>query len=331
MNQKEGAKKANAVFEGGGVKGTGLIGALKATENLGYEFEHLAGTSAGAIVACMIAAGYKADEMNELLMDLDYLQFKDEGALSKIPVAGPALSILIEKGIYKGDFFEKWLRLVLLKKGVSKFRDLAMEEHINNPRYKYRLQVVASDITRGKMLVLPQDISYYGINPDELDVARAVRMSMSIPYFFMPAVVRKNRTKSYLVDGGILSNFPVWLFDEDKLHSSLPTFGYKLVDPNENKPHKIFGPVTLFAAMFSTMMEAHDARYIQDHNFLRTIPIPTLGIQTTDFGITKEQKRALFKSGFSAAKKFFEEWDFTDYKKRQELEVGRREKLLLKK
>ena len=80
------------------------------------------------------------------------------------------------------------------------------------------------------------------------------------------------------------------------------------------------------------MMEAHDARYIKDANFLRTIPIPTMGINTSDFDITLKQKRALYRSGVSAAKKFFRKWNFNDYKKRvrKHKDRGRREMLLSK-
>ena len=53
--------KIDAVFEGGGVKGIGLVGAVAVTEEKGYQFENLAGTSAGAIVAALIAAGYKSE------------------------------------------------------------------------------------------------------------------------------------------------------------------------------------------------------------------------------------------------------------------------------
>jgi len=52
MNQK-----IHAVFEGGGVKGTGLVGAVDVTLQQGYEFANVAGTSAGAIVAAFVAAG----------------------------------------------------------------------------------------------------------------------------------------------------------------------------------------------------------------------------------------------------------------------------------
>lgn len=76
--------KTDAVFEGGGVKGIGLVGAVSIIESAGYEFENLAGTSAGAIVASLLAVDYKADEIKSELERLDYNKFKDEGLLDKL-------------------------------------------------------------------------------------------------------------------------------------------------------------------------------------------------------------------------------------------------------
>jgi NTE family protein len=167
------------------------------------------------------------------------------------------------------------------------------------------------------MLALPQDISDYGIRPEDLNVALAVRMSMSIPFFFEPISLKNLRTNqvSYIVDGGVLSNFPVWLFDTEGEEPEWPTFGFKLVEPEESTPHIVRGPISLLTALFSTMMEAHDARYIKDENFVRTIPIPTMGVKTTEFNISPERSDALYQSGRQAAEKFFETWDFLHYVK----------------
>jgi NTE family protein len=62
------------------------------------------------------------------------------------------------------------------------------------------------------------------------------------------------------------------------------------------------------------MMEAHDARYNESKNFVRTIPIPTVGVQTTDFNLSREKKDALYESGRKAAQEFLEKWDFAKYK-----------------
>jgi NTE family protein len=308
--------KIDAVFEGGGVKGIGLIGAVAVTEEKGYQFENLAGTSAGAIVAALIAAGYKSDTLKQVIENLDYNQFKDKGLIDKIPVIGFALSLGFEKGIYEGEFFENWLRDLLARapnKPINTFRDLRTE--YNDQKYQYKLQVIATDVSRGRMLVLPRDIEEYGINPDDLDVAKAVRMSMSIPFFFEPVILKdKNNRDCYIVDGGVLSNYPVWLFDDKSADPPWPTIGYKLVEPESDKPNNINGPITLFAALFTTMMDAHDARYIEDADFVRTVPIPTLGVRTTDFDLSRKKSDNLYESGRNAAEEFFKYWDFNKYK-----------------
>ena len=89
-------RKVDAVFEGGGVKGIGLVGAMTVTEEEGYHFENVAGTSAGAIVASLVAAGYTASEMKAILDSLDYTRFKDPGTMERIPLIGPILSRISE-------------------------------------------------------------------------------------------------------------------------------------------------------------------------------------------------------------------------------------------
>lgn len=310
------AAKMDAVFEGGGVKGIGLVGALSVAASLGFQYMNVAGTSAGALLASLVAAGYTAAEIKDLMHQLDYTQFKDKTPESSIPVIGPFVSLFIRKGIYAGDHLETLVRELLAKKNIKTFSDLIIPEYKNEPRYRYKLQVVASDISRGRLLILPRDAQVYGIDPDTLDVAQAVRMSMSIPYFFKPVTLGNLQgSVNYIVDGAILSNYPVSIFDDGSPNPPWPTLGFKLVDPNEEKPHLIRGPLSLLGALFSTMMEAHDARYIADKDFVRTIPIPTLGVQTTEFDLSAARRDMLYQSGVAAAQDFFNRWDFEKYKK----------------
>ena len=76
------------VCEGGGVKGIGLAGAYSALEQAGYEPQNVAGTSAGAITAALIAAGYSADELREIVFELDFRQFEDRGWEDRVPLVG---------------------------------------------------------------------------------------------------------------------------------------------------------------------------------------------------------------------------------------------------
>lgn len=323
--------KADGVFEGGGVKGIGFAGALAAAEAHGVVWQNLAGTSAGAIVAALVAAGYTGADIHGILATLDYRRFKDPGVVDRIPLAGPVISLIAEKGIYEGGFFHDWLRDLLAAKGVRTFGDLIVPGE-NEDRYRFKLNIIASDISLGKLLVLPGDIRDYGGRPEDLNVADAVRMSMSIPFFYEPVILKNVKTghASYIVDGGLLSNYPVWIFDTEGAAPPWPTIGFKLVEPGSGQPANVRGPVSLLTALFSTMMEAHDARYIADHDFVRTVAIPTLGVRTTEFDITKEKSEALYESGRKAAEAFFGTWDFDRYvrKYRSGREVPPRGELL---
>ena len=320
-------KNVDLVFEGGGVKGIGLAGALATLEERGYEPQNVAGTSAGAITAALLAAGYSAAELREIIIELDYRQFQDKSWEDKVPLIERSLSLLLDLGLYEGERFLEWIRERLEAKGVRTFADLVHPAFADDPKFRSRLQVIASDVTMHELLVLPRDAAKLGIEPDDLDVALAVRMSMSIPVFFEPARFENPKTgqSHVIVDGGMLSNFPVWLFDCEDGVPDWPTFGMLLVEPKPSVPigarlpeakmsgHGPRAVVEYVKALAQTMMEAHDRLYVEQSSYARTIPIPTLGVGTTEFGLSPERALALFDSGRWAAEKFLDTWDFDAY------------------
>src|ERR1051326_340730 len=276
------------VMEGGGVKGIALVGALSVLKEWGFQPQNLAGTSAGAIVATLYAAGYSHEELYELLKQQDFRDFLDGTWLSHIPLVGPVASIVFEKGIHKGDAFLNWMRGLLAKKGVRTFRDLVHPSYADQPRYRYRVQMIAADLLGRRMLVLPGDAPKLGIaNPDDLEVALAVRMSMSLAFFFKPVIAynTQDKTSGFVTDGGMLSDFPIWLFDSAGL-PEWPTFGLKLVDETPHPQPAGWLPEVQFArlsivdylkALLATLMEAHDRYYLETDSYVRTVTIPTLG------------------------------------------------------
>ncbi len=307
-------KYVDLVFEGGGVKGIALVGAFSVLQERGYEPQNMAGASAGAIVAALIAAGYGAGELKEIIAELDYDRFKDEALEDRFPM-GKTLSILKDLGIYEGKAFEEWMRGLLETRGVRTFGDLVRREDVDL-KYRYKLQVIASDVTERRLLVLPRDAPKLGIeDPDDIDVAQAVRMSMSIPIFFEPVRFTNRLTdeEHLIVDGGMLSNFPVWLFDAEE--PQWPTIGMKLVQSPETPiGEELAEPVPragvkqvigYLRSLVDTMMAAHDRLYVEQHDFdRRTIGIDTLGVGTTEFDLSPERALALYESGRTAAKEF---------------------------
>lgn len=291
----------NAVFEGGGVKGIALAGAISAAQDHDVQFQQMAGTSSGSIVASCLAAGYTGEELKKIIIQTPFQSFLKRSWIYNTKVIGPAIRLMLKKGLYSGEALEHWIYTILADKKIRTFGDLPSG----------KLRIIASDISQGKLLVLPDDIEQYGINPAKFSIAKAVRMSCSIPYFFDPVIIRKT---NYIVDGGLLSNFPLWLFDKQNTKVNFfPTIGFQLVGKNDKAKHSITDPISMFQALFSTMMGAHDERYIEKHNLFRTVKIPTLGVGTTEFDITVEKSMELFQAGYAAADLYFKNWSKVAY------------------
>ncbi|MBU3144327.1 patatin-like phospholipase family protein [Clostridium sp. CF012] len=321
MDINKNKKYADAVFEGGGVKGIGLVGALKTFENNGYEWKNISGTSAGSIVASLLAVGYCTEDIKKLMLQLDYKKIADKNNFN-IPILSNTFNLLFKKGIYKGDYLKNWLDEILSKKINHEngkkvtFGDLIIPEEkgilLNNNKYKrkYKLHIIATDISNGKMLILPEDIADYGINPDELQVSLAVRMSISIPYFFQPINLHDvNSNKKFLiVDGGVLSNYPVWIFDVNGI-PRWPTIGFKLGGNKDLREHKITNILNFTSSIIETMLEAQDDIHIREMDYLRTVKINTLDIKTTDFNISNKKIMDLYDSGEFCAKEFLKDWE----------------------
>ena len=330
-------KLVDLVLEGGGVKGIGLAGAYEALAGHGFEPANVAGTSAGAIAAALIAAGYTPAELRKEILGLDYHQFEDKGWEDKLPLIDKTASILLDLGIYEGTRFRDWIAEKLEAKKVRTFGDLVRDRDEEDLRYRYKLHVIVSDVTERALLVLPRDAHKLGLDPDELSVADAIRMSMSIPIFFEPVRHQNPKTgqEHVLVDGGMLSNFPVWLFDSGKgVPPDWPTFGLLLVEPKlrEHLGKRIDPPkrdrgvsalIDYLKSLAQTMMAAHDRLYLEQADFARTIPIPTLGVGTTEFDLSPERAEALYLSGVKAAEEFLATWEWDAYV--AEFRSGRRE------
>ena len=296
---------ADLVCKGGGVKGIALVGALLYFEECGYIWKKVAGTSVGAIVASLVAVGYTAKEIYDIMLKIDYHKFADKNTLQSIPLIRPPTSLFYSKGIHAGDYVERFLSEKFEQKGKKYFKDI-----YENGESK--LKVIASDVTRHKLIVLPDDLVDYNINPMKFEIAKAVRMSLSIPFFFEPVILNKKGNPSYIVDGGLLSNFPIWIFDVSD-RPRWPTFGLNLYNNVQNSNSNPHGLISYLMDVIETSLSTSEEIYFKDCDCVRIVNIPTLGISTINFDITKEEMTSLFNSGYNSAKSFLETWDFNSY------------------
>jgi NTE family protein len=272
-----------AVFEGGGVRGAAFAGAIAALEEGGITFKAVAGASAGAIVASLIAAGYDAKELRALLVNTDFTEFKD--AISIIPL-WKSIRVWDKLGFHRGKRFERWIEETISLKltgnlnGSPRFRDLPKQ-----------LKVIATDIVHEDVEIFDRD------STPQMRVADAVRMSMSIPFFFCPVQFGSG----LVVDGGVSSNFPAWAFEKERKGDSLPILGLRL-QPS-NKPRQEVNNLWQFTrAVLSTMMKTNLSLQINHLEGLRVILLPTLDIGTTEFDISKEKKEELYTEGYETTR-----------------------------
>jgi NTE family protein len=318
--------QADLVLGGGGVKGIGLVGALVALTAAGYRFNRISGTSAGAIVGSLAAAGLTGERLRQGVLSLDYAKFKDPAPLESIPLAGKAVALVEGDGMYQGDYAHEWIRSQLAALGVHTFADLKINDRSLPPERRYKLVVTASDVTLGQLVRFPWDYeSVYGLDPDEMAVADAVRASMSVPFIFRPVTHTNATTKlnSTLVDGGLLSNFPIDSLDRtDGRQPRWPTFGVALLPNLPAGDDKVVpllglplpGGLRLLEDVIATTLVGQDqAQLNQPWVSARTIRVDSTQVGVLDFGITDAQTQALYQHGYDAASTFLSTWDWPAY------------------
>ncbi|MEI6251956.1 MAG: patatin-like phospholipase family protein [Mycobacteriaceae bacterium] len=328
------AKPLDLVLAGGGVKGIGLVGAVVRLMEAGYRANRIAGTSAGSIVGSIVAAAAKTDtvgpqEIRDLVLSLDYGKFLDPGPIERVPLLGPAWAILQGNGVYKGDYVHDFVAAQLKSLGVETFGDLRLRDDQVPEDRRYRLVVTATDVTRGQLVRLPWDYrSVYGMDPDEQPVADAVRASMSIPFLFRPVhLTSAAGLESTLLDGGLLSNYPIDSLDRlDGKPPRWPTLGVTVLPnlPAGNDkvvpglaPLRVFGGPHLLEDVITTVLVGRDQAYLnQPWVSSRTIRVDSGDVGVLDFGITGRQIDALYLKGYDAATKFLTGWDETAYRRR---------------
>lgn len=318
------------------MKGIAFAGAIAAAEqDAGVkEWVNLAGTSAGSIVSALLVAGYDAAGLQKILAEAKYPRFADTG-FGGMWLGGLFNAIVRRRGMAPGRYFKEWMSEQLaasplarelgkteLTFGDVKRRDLPPRSElpdISDEKYEratYRLHVITSDVTGGRLAILPDDLPNYqdkagkSFDKDTFPLVEAVRMSMSYPFLFDPVPLYQGGKPYYMVDGGLLSNFPIWLFDSP--NPKRPTWGFRLhsgASTTEGLPYrKIPRPlwsVPLLKAMFSAATEAWDRVQLEQAVSARTVSIPTHSISTTNFGLTRTDADNLYTWGQTAAHAFF--------------------------
>ena len=308
------------------MKGIAYVGALEVLDREGIlnDIERVAGTSAGAMVAVMVALRYSAEEVLQVLGTLNFKDFKD----SSKGILRDTIRLLKNYGWYKGDYFRDLMAKLIEKKTGN--GEMTFEQLDATGQYR-DLYLVGADLTTG----LSKVFSVHNQETKTMKVADAARISMSIPLFF--AAVRGGKDNKHLfVDGGLLDNYTVKTFDRqayladlnnarrteyyEKINEKLrmqrstsrneyvynkETLGFRLdakedIDmylTHEENFKEIKGFFDYTKALVTTLIDFQTNVHLHSDDWQRTVYIDTLGVRAIDFDIPQEKKDALVESG----------------------------------
>lgn len=308
----------NLVFEGAGIRGIAYAGVLEQLETNGVltHIQKVGGTSAGAITALLVCLGYNANEVKNIVSATKFQQFND----GQFMFVGGLLRMRKQYGWYRGKKFTSWIESFLLQKTGS--ADITFRQ-LKQQGFK-ELFITGTCINKQKLIVFSAE-SY-----PQMKVKDALRISMSIPLYFKAVFMdslgkvyakpQKHRQLDVMVDGGILANFPIQLFDSIQNLNSVPTripnpttLGCRIDSDEQIKSDNLYhelAPIEVkhvsdyISAFYSIMLETMNRTSLTNEDWNRTISISSKGIGPRIKKLSSQQKSHLYQSGLEATKRY---------------------------
>jgi len=273
VNPANEKQRINLILAGGGVRLGAFVGALDAFKKMNVEVVGIAGASGGSVVASYFAAGWDIEKLYRLVMDTNFLQFKDF-SLS---------AILFQNGVCSGNRFDKWMDRNMA--GLT-FKDLDRD-----------LFVVATD------LIGQEPVFFSRQTTPEFLVSRAVRYSISFPGMW--SAHRWNG--KILVDGNLIPWIPKMIDAMQAEHRLERTVTLRLMTESTlagaRKQH--LWPWEFFSLLVGTMGAAMENQRVPGWLWQDTILIKTGNIQPLQFGLTNADKERLIQYGYDQVSRYF--------------------------
>jgi NTE family protein len=294
------------VFEGGGVKGVAYGGVFEVLEQarITPQIKAVAGTSAGAITATMMSLNYTAEEFVEIMMKLNFEKLEDGSDLE-----GP-IRLIEHYGWFKGNYFLHLMESYVEEKtrvngkpgdGRATFRDLV--EKYAGLNFK-RLFIFGTNLSQQAV----QKFSYE--TTPNMAVADAVRISMSIPFFFEARYYEQNGENDIYCDGGVLNNYPIDTFDqqsagvEESGNTMLyrtpnqATLGFHFDNPGQQPSPPINNLRRFTGGVIDAILDIQDILLkTNPGDEQRSVFINDLGVKFTDFQLSDQVKWELIAQG----------------------------------
>ena len=240
------------------------------------------GVSAGSLVAMCICIGFTLEELEEISVRFDFTNVKE---YDSVP------GWILHFGLDTGERLMKLIQACLHVKGLPS--TFTFEEC--RAQFGKSLRIVATDLNEAKPVTFsPKDTPNYTL-------CDAVRASMSYPYYFQPHVCPV--TNHYLVDGGVISNYPLFVVPEEEHTSTLSILIRTSVEKKENLMEESMETLIprplqmMFIEKTNIEAKFYDARCIQ---------IRLGSINTLEFSFEEETKNFIINKGKEAVSQYFQ-------------------------
>lgn len=309
----------NLVFEGAGIRGIAYGGAIQELERQDKlkDVQRFGGTSAGAITAVLLSFGYSGHEIDSIISSTRFQRFNDGRYL----FFGGLYRFGKFFGWYKGDRFEKWMGQLIEAKSDNSNITFKQAHDLG---YK-DVYLTATSLSQQRSLILS-----FKTYPD-MKIKDAVRISMSIPLYYKAIFInskgelfdRQNKKGdlNVVVDGGILMNFPIGIFDsvytsngQTKRMPDTHTLGIRIDNDDQIKQdangHRlaevhIRNIADYISAFYTITLEQLNRQSLTADDWKRTIQVSSKGIGPKVKKLNQKQKSLLVESGREAVRKYF--------------------------
>jgi NTE family protein len=303
-------KYTNLVFQGGGVKGFAHIGVVKKLEEIGLlsNIKRFAGTSVGSLIASLLAIGFTADEIIEQKDKIDFSVFKIGCLITAL------YRIWKFFGVHPIDALEKQIREIIETKISS---DITLSELYSLTGND--LVIVTCCLNRQKSIYL-----HHSKFPN-VKLIDAIMSSMCVPFMFYPKKYNfLNDEKDLFVDGGIVDNFPLFIFNDlqklesgkvddiNRLQISKHTLGIKLIcklnDDKNSDPNRvrIKSILDFSISVLNSMLSQSEHVIYPSHSYSNhTILVPTKNIYFLETNVDSKKINQLIQNGKDSVEKYF--------------------------
>jgi NTE family protein len=291
--KKKTGRYKNICFEGGGVRGISIVGALQELHKrrLLSGITNFAGSSAGSIVAAILACGASFNFLYHELSNMNFDSFLDYG--NKIKAV---YNLYYYYGACPGLVLSQWIEKTI-EKLTGNANITLLEVH---KKYGGKLIITGTSLTKRKITYFS-----YKDHPNMM-LKTAIRISTSIPLVFMPV----EYSGELWCDGGVLDNFPIRAFhreteSDDYIESQ--TIGIMLMSTSEdNKPTPLTNLYDIVYSVISCFLNQTQKMYIDPQDWHNSIKIQCGALSSLDFKLDEDQKKQLVEKGEQAVITYFE-------------------------